>query len=101
MTKINEDGDTKTVIGESTPIRIGLIVAFLAVFGSGIWWASSISSKLDSIVSFQNVTQNTISEIKSKQSSQDAEMSDFKLQLALEQVTIKAIQDTRNTSSGK
>ncbi len=93
MTKPNEDGETKNIIGESTPVRIGLIVAFLTVFGSGIWWASSISSKLDSLVSGQTITQTSISEIKSKQTSQDSEMSDFKLQLALQQVAIKNLQD--------
>ena len=81
------------IIGESTPIRIGLVVAFLAIFGSSIWWAASINGKLDSILSFQNNTQITFAEIKTKGLEQDKEISDLKLQQALDEVALKTVQD--------
>lgn len=42
------------VISDSTPIRLGFIVALLGVciggFGAGIWWAATLSAKTDTII---------------------------------------------------
>jgi len=89
----NEDQETKTVIGENTPIKIGLIIAFLGIFGSGVWWASSITSKLDSILASQNIQTTTITELKAADMSFSKELSDIKLKLALDEVELKVIKD--------
>jgi hypothetical protein len=47
----------KDPISENTPIRIGLIIAFLGIFGGAVWWASSISTKLDAIILSQTALQ--------------------------------------------
>ena len=47
------------ILGENTPIRIGLLltIALLLVggFGTSIWWAATISTKLDAIIISQGV----------------------------------------------
>lgn len=96
----NKDGNgEKNVIGESTPIRIGLVIAFLAVFATSIWWASSISSKLDSVLAFQTTTQTTFSELKAKDISLDKDISDIKLKQAIMEVSLKAVEDAVNANS--
>ena len=53
------------IIGEGTPIRMGLLlsIALLLVggFGTSIWWAASISTKLDAIIISQSVQTAAIS----------------------------------------
>jgi hypothetical protein len=53
------------VIGAGTPIRMGLLlsIALLLVggFGSSIWWAATISTKLDAIIISQGVQTSAIS----------------------------------------
>ncbi len=52
------------ILGENTPIRIGLLltIALLLVggFGTSIWWAATISTKLDAIIISQGVESATI-----------------------------------------
>jgi hypothetical protein len=87
MTKLNDDsGESKVVIGELTSVRIGLIIAFLGVFASAIWWASSISSKLDNLLSLQATTTTSISQLNS-------EISDLKLKEGINESDIKGIKD--------
>jgi len=64
------------IISEATPIRIGLVIAFLTVFGGGIWWASSVNSKLDSIIS-------TISESKTVSIETEKDITDLKLRVSI------------------
>lgn len=45
------------IIGDNTPVRLGLIIALLALcaggFGLWIWWAATISSKMDTLIGQQ------------------------------------------------
>ena len=54
----NDERDARTPISESTPIRLGLMLGLAAlVVGlivSSTWWAATISTKLDSIISAQS-----------------------------------------------
>ena len=81
---------SEKVISEATPIRVGLVILFLGVFAGGVWWAASVQSKLDSLISLQaSMTVNTttlikdLTDLKTKQAT-DAERT------AVEIVTIKA-----------
>ncbi len=71
------------IISEATPVRIGLVLLFLGVFGSGIWWAASINSKLDSILTNQSVTGNTIAEIKAASAVMEKDMGALTLRVAI------------------
>lgn len=71
------------IISEATPVRIGLVIAFLLVFASGIWWAASINAKLDSIISNQAVVGGAISEIKSTEASTAKDLNDLTLRVAI------------------
>jgi hypothetical protein len=61
MAKGNEDGTDVVTIGESTRLRLGLLIGILAgVVGgivSGVWWAATLSSKVDYILEGQNGTK--------------------------------------------
>jgi hypothetical protein len=90
----HDDRDNgKMVIGENTPIRIGLILGFLTIFASSIWWASSINSKLDSILSFNSSVNASITELKANDALMSKELSDFRLKEALNEASLKIIQD--------
>ena len=71
------------IISEGTPVRIGLVILFLGVFGSGVWWASGISSKLDSIIANQQTFGSNITEIKGSETTTEKEVSDLTLRVAI------------------
>lgn len=81
----------KLTISEATPVRIGLIITLLGLFGSSIWWASSINSKLDSILAAQTSTSTVITELKSKDVDMDKEIYDLKLKQALVEAELKSL----------
>ncbi len=91
-----KDNENNNIIGEGTPVKIGLIVLFLSVFmgafASGIWWASSINSKLDTLIASQSGAISNIEQLQSKDSSIDKEIADLKLKNALFEVSIKGIE---------
>lgn len=101
MTKLRDDeeGNKDIIIGESTPVRIGLIIGFLSVFAASIWWASSINSKLDSILAFQASTQTAISELKAQDIAITKEIAEIKLKEALYEVALKSLQEKSATPS--
>ena len=52
-----ERHEMREVIGDRTPIQLGLIVTLAAILitalgfcGSGIWWASKLSEKVDTVL---------------------------------------------------
>jgi len=57
------------IIGEKTPIRIGLLMAIATLlvggFGTSIWWAATISTKLDAIIISQGAQTAAISTLQS------------------------------------
>lgn len=71
------------IISEATPVRIGLVAGFLVVFATGIWWAASVNSKLDSIIASQVSTGSSISEIKSGATAVEKEVADLTLRVAI------------------
>lgn len=63
----NKTDDSEASIGESTPIKLGLIIVILGItigtlssVGASIWWASNTSAKLDNI---NQVLQNVPGQI--------------------------------------
>ena len=93
MTKIRDEDTGKFIIGEATPVRIGLILGFLGIFATAIWWAASINSKLDTILTYQTTSSNTFAELKAKDITIEAEISEFKLKEALVEVAVKTLAD--------
>lgn len=87
MTKVNDlDSSSKVVIGELTSIRVGLIIFIIASIVSSVWWAATITAKLDSILTNQAQTNTAVSELR-------VEISDIKTKLAIDE---KDIQDLKN-----
>lgn len=84
---------TEMVIGESTPVKVGLIISFLAVFGSAIWWASSINSKLDSIISSQSSFSVSVNELKNADIAINKEIADLKVRTVISEEVIKSLKD--------
>lgn len=74
---------SEKIISEATPIRIGLVILFLGAFGSGVWWAASINTKLDSIITNQSTVNGTMSEMKTAQLSVAKELNDITLRVAI------------------
>jgi hypothetical protein len=70
-------------ISEATPIRIGLVILFLGVFGSGVWWASSVNSKLDSIMANQGAVVIALSEEKIELAASVKNIGDLTLRVAI------------------
>lgn len=121
--KTNGSNNRETVIGETTPIKIGLVLLLVGALSGAIWWAATITAKLDSIISSQitttasltkldSSTSASIIELKSRdialdksiadiKTSIDKDMSEIKLKIALNEVDTKAIKEkiSLNTSS--
>jgi hypothetical protein len=55
------------VIGEKTSVRIGLLLTIALLltggFGTSVWWAATISTKLDAIIISQGIQTVTIGEV--------------------------------------
>lgn len=90
---MSENETKNSILSENTPIRIGLILMLLGLFGSGIWWASSTTAKLDSILSFQKATDTTMIELKAKDIALEKELNDSRLRFALVEVDIRTIKE--------
>lgn len=88
---------TPLSISENTPVKVGLIITLLSIFGGGIWWASSITSKLDSIstnlITFQSSTSTSMSELKATDIAFTKEISDIKLKLAIEEESLRLLKE--------
>lgn len=37
-------------LSEQTPVKLGLVISGAIAFASAVWWASGVSSKLDTLV---------------------------------------------------
>lgn len=77
-------------ISESTPIKLGLIITIVVLLTGGlggfatcVWWASSISTKLDTVISNQTTVNGNIQELQAKDISIDREIADLKIKNAL------------------
>jgi hypothetical protein len=38
------------ILTDNTPVSLGLIVGAMTLLGSAVWWASSINTRLDSLI---------------------------------------------------
>lgn len=95
MTKFNENtGESKVIIGEATPVRIGFVILLFAGLVSSIWWAATITSKLDTLITYQTTTTASIGQLKS-------DYEDLKLRVSLDEAEIKSFKESRSSSSGK
>lgn len=43
----------ESTLSENTSIRIGLVLMFISILATGIWWAASVSTKLDVVLTNQ------------------------------------------------
>lgn len=94
MAKSNRE-DTG-IISETTPIRIGFVLGFLSVLSVSIWWAASITAKLDSIIAFQSSTSVTITELKAQDMSIAKDLSDIRMKTTIFELQIKELNDLLN-----
>jgi cytoskeletal protein RodZ len=62
MNKQSKEG--RKAISEATPIQIGLVLIIVGGFASWIWWAATISSKLDTVLKFQQVQDSSITSLR-------------------------------------
>lgn len=62
-----EDVEQSGVLGESTHVKLGFIIAFLGLCAGGlgvwIWWAATINSKLDMMLTHEQSTMQAIQQI--------------------------------------
>lgn len=87
MTKLKDDeGNEKVIIGEATPIRVGLVIMFLSIFAAGIWWGATVTSKLDSIIQFQSAQTVAFSELQTK-------VEDLKVRVILNETEVKSLRE--------
>ena len=61
------------VLSDQTSIKLGIVISGAIVFSSAVWWASGVSSKLDTLVTSsikveaeQRVMRDRISDIDSR-----------------------------------
>jgi len=61
------------VLSDQTSVKLGLVISGAIVFSSAVWWASGVSSKLDTLVTSsikveaeQRVMRDRISDIESR-----------------------------------
>ena len=63
--KHNDDSDHEA-LGESTKVRLGLLIAILGLVMTGIvggvWWAATITAKVNVILEFNNQTKESAKE---------------------------------------
>ena len=98
---MSQKEDKPQIIGENTPVRIGLIMLFLGVFASGVWWASAVNSKLDSILSAQNSATATFSRLKAEDAFLGKEISQLRLQTTINEKAINTLQEKIGSLSPK
>lgn len=91
-----EKAESKTILSESTSIRIGVLIGLLSVFGSSIWWASGVNEKLNQIISSGSVVTTSLVELKAADTAFSQNLSEYKLKLALFEVKLQALQDKSN-----
>ena len=91
--------NTSNVISENTPVRVGMIIAFLGVFASAVWWGSMVTTKLDYLITFQSNTTISLVELKAKDTSLEKELSDLKLRIALTEASTKIIDEKISSHS--
>lgn len=92
MTKLNESvSESKVIIGEATPIRIGLVILLFGVLVSSVWWAATITSKLDTLITYQTATSASMAELK-------VQVDNLKLRVALNEAGIKTLQDSKQAA---
>ncbi len=96
-----DKSENRSIISEATPIRVGLVIVVLAAglsaFGSSIWFASNINSKLDFLVTQVSAVNSTIAELKSADMAINKEINDIRLSLALQKAQVETIQGKINT----
>jgi hypothetical protein len=92
MAKTNRE-NSEGIISENTPIRIGLILGFVSVLTLSVWWAATITAKLDSIIAFQSSTSVTITELKAQDISIMKDIADIHMKTTVFELQIKDLQD--------
>ena len=71
------------ILSEATPVRIGLVMTFIATLVSVVWWASAINSKLESILVNQNTFNTTVGSMQSSINQIVKDVADQRMASAL------------------
>jgi integral membrane sensor domain MASE1 len=91
----SENSESRSIISESTSVRLSLIVGFLITFGSAVWWASSISSGLSSVLAQVSSFNTSIAELKAVDATFTRDLSEQKLKQAMFEVELKNLQNNK------
>jgi hypothetical protein len=91
MPKSRIDYSEKNILSEATPVRIGLVIAFLGAFAAATWWSSSITGKLDTILAAQSGIISNMTELSLADHMLERELAEFKLQISVLDTEIKAL----------
>lgn len=96
-----EKSESKAIISESTSVRLSLIVGFLLTFGSAVWWASSISSGLSSVLSQISSFNSSLVELKAADTAFTREIGEIRLQMALRQSALDNLKSKVDAMSNR
>lgn len=72
VNRVMQKANGKVTLGESTPVKLGLVILFIGFCLSLAWWAATISAKLDVVVSDIRVIKGDEKDLK-------AQVDDLKL----------------------
>lgn len=61
----DEDFRAHKPLSKASGLTIGLALGIMTVVGSAIWWASSVSSRLDELVIFIHAQEKSINSVES------------------------------------
>lgn len=71
------------VIDSNTPIAIGLILTGVGFLVGGIWWAATMNSKMDMVLTFINSTTKTHDDLRASQARAEAKVDGLVTRVAV------------------
>lgn len=89
------------IISGNSPVRITLVLGFLGVFASAVWWASGVSSNLKTILTSEVASANSIGEVRAANLVEERDISDLKLKSALNLQEIDSLKSWKSSTEKK
>lgn len=92
-------------ISESTKVRLGLLIAILGlVLGgivSGVWWAATITAKVNVILDFNNTTKEVVKEHTQQIGALEKATQKLELKVSVLESRASALEAARAAGNGK